>query len=1309
MNKILATALVSALFTTINAQTNNIIWRGTKMVDYGIEKRIYPKFENRGYSVDADNVFITVSKKSNGKKYKVSNPIWKKVNNNELYDIEKFTLIEEDFFETFYHFNEKENTEYFEAKIATFKSIKGEVFRLEGFDIEEEKFISQKELRRKSNIRRQLGTEENPLQSGNFYKIKVDKTGIFKITKKFLQDNGINPNQVNPKHFRIYGNGGVMLPEFNRDLRFSTLQENAIQVVGEEDGKWDNEDYALFYAQGPNGFNLYENSISKGNKRQETRIDKPIHLQNIYEDYAYYYINFDKGEGKRVENMSVDIPQNLITRYDDYQFINEEKYNLMKIGRIWVGDAFVKDKSVVFNTKSAIREEDNIYYKVSIVANKSQGNSVDFNINEKNRETLNISNNSQDFLQIRRFNGKVSGLSGNAISLNITPSLSVNPNGSFYFDYAEVVYKEDLKFNGSQMNFRDFSIHENSGNLYGFSVANASDVEQIWNVSDITNASRMVNKSGNNTNFNFGYKADSEYFNNEFVAFQHSAAYTPLFVEKVENQDLHSLQNIDYLIITNNEMFSEAKRLAQYHEEKNNYRVAIVDVTKIYNEFSSGSQDITAIRDFISYLKNERGGLKYVLIIGDTSYDFKNRISGNDNIVPSYQSENSGSFIGSFVTDDYFVMTDSQRSKLIHSVLPDVPVGRLPAANIFEAKILVDKTLAYYNALPKQSSPFGEWRMKLDFVVDDDTEGGAFHNMMEDIIKNNFEKESTTDRKEYNVRKLYLDASPQESSPGGQRYPQINQSISSGISNSLYMFYFGHGGINGWAQERVLTSDEISNFNNFNSAYTRFPLVSTITCEFTLWDTPDVNSAGEQVIKHKNGGATTMITSSRALSVSYGRNFTDIFTKHIFNLQDNDFNTLGEAHLKAKREYGIHSDHLRVNFLGDPAMKLSRPKPYLKIEKIETPVNGQLRALDFVKILGFVSNEDGSINEKFNGRVAFNIFDKKTDKTTLNNDNISSLEPKLSYQEEGNAIVKASGKVVNGKFEVEFYMPKEINYTLGDGRMLGYADNFETAKQDAYDVYSNQTVKIGDINPNGVNDNEPPKIKLYMNNTNFVDGGITNQNPNLLACVTDDIGINATGAGIGHDITVILDGEVINTIQLNDFYTSGENNGCINPSLSDYQKGSVLYPFKNLKVGEHQLVFKVWDINNNSATASLNFIVQDEASQKLQLNRLLNWPNPFTDKTYIQFEHNCNDALDVNVQIYTITGKLVRTLSQSVLAEPYLEGFRTPRFAIEWDGKDDFGALVGKGTYIYKVLARSQNQEKCKGSATAIEKMVILK
>lgn len=1272
------------------SQKISINWEGAKIRDYGEIKMNLPTFSNPGFSFDQNNIFINIKHSAGEKDLKISGMQWETVSARDLYDLQKDNILPFEIKDVAYTNHKGTRTAH--INVSLFKSENGRILRLSSFNIEETAKLN-------PNTQK-VGTTNNPLNTGNFYKIKVDRSGIFRITKDFLQANGLNPANINPKNFRIYGNGGIMLSEFNQDTKYDALQENAIQVVGEADGVWNDGDYALFYAQGPNGYNLYDPTNGNGFKRTDTRTDRSNNVKNLYDDFSYYFINFDKGPGKRVQDSDLPLTANSITRYDDYQVINDDERNLLKLGKIWVDEpGFTAPKTYTITTKTPAQPGDLITYRTQVVAYKSQGNTLAFNINNQNNSVQSAAPGGLDFVQMR-FQGTLNNVSGNTFNFNFTPDISANPNGNFFFDYLEIQYRENLSFNGGQMNFRDFSLQSGSGQAYSFAMSNASAAEQVWDVTDITNAKRAINKNTGSSTYSFGYIANDPNFNNEFVAFRADAAYTPTYVGKTDNQNLSALQNIDYLVLTSPEMMTHAQRMASHHQTRNNFTTAVVDINKIYNEFSSGRKDLTAIRDFVTHLNSPAGTLKYVLILGDTTYDFKNRIPNNHNIVPAYQSEESGNYVSSFVTDDYIGMTSPQTATHLPSMLADVPVGRLPAANIQEAKLLVDKTLAYYNNLPGQSSPFGIWRMKLDFVADDDKDGGTpFHTIMDETLQDLFE--AATDKPEYNVRKLYMDAFPAVNTAGGQRYPQVNQAIANDVGNSLYMFYLGHGGINGWAQERILTSDEIEDFNNFSNVYSRFPLVSTITCEFTLWDEPGTFSAGEQFIKLPSGGAATMITSSRAIDVNYGVMFTDTFTKSIFELNAGDFDTLGNAFLQAKFDFGGNPNHLKVNFLGDPAMKLSRPKKLLAIDNVETPVPGQIRALDFVKITGHINNANGTLNTNFNGRVVINIYDKRLNKTTLNND--GSLTPILNYTEEGSPIVKASGTAVNGVFTVEFYVPNDINYTMGTGRMLAYADN------KVEDVFINQPVQIGGINPNGINDSEPPKVKLYMNNTNFADGGITDQNPMLLACITDDTGINSTGAGVGHDIVTYLDGQIINTVVLNDFYSSGDGNGCVNPGLADYQKGNVTYPFRNLAPGEHTLTFKVWDINNNSTTETLRFIVKDETNQNLVINRPLNWPNPFTNKTYIHFEHNCDDILDVNVQIYTITGKLVRTLSQPVVAEPFLQGFRTPRQAIEWDGLDDYGDAVGKGTYIFKIFARSQNQEKCKGGATAVEKMVLLR
>lgn len=1302
--KTLKYLLILLTFGSLYSQKTVLQWEGNKITDYGTLSLDLPFFKNENYSVINGIPYISFVKRDKDSfEYEVKNITWESVSGKNLYKINVENIPEREIYSS--NFQKIDGESLNSVFVAAFKRDAQKIYRLVSFDL-----VKKTESRISQSKKTLIGTTENPLLSGDFYKIKVDKSGVFKITTKFLKDNGINPNNINPKNFRIYGNGGISLPEHNQDTRYAALQENAIQVIGEEDGKWDDGDYALFYAQGPHGYNLYNNSNGNGYKRHDTRTanvsDNSI---NVYEDYSYYFINFDKGDGKRVSISDIDIPEEYFTKYDEYQFVNEEKINFLNIGRLWVGDPFNNTKSITFNTNSPISATDELRLGYSVFYSNAANDKLSISINGQSLYNQSLTNPTEaKIMELTNKNVTINNITGNSLKVDFAPT-SPSALVAFYLNYFEIQYKQELKFNDSQMNFRVFDIVEGTGDTYGFKMNNASTLDQVWDVSDITNAKKITNKSSG-SEFSFGYVASSEYFNNEFVAFKNTAAFEPNFVEKIENQDLSSINNIDYLIVTSKDFIPQADRIANYYRTAKNYNVAVVDVKKIYNEFSSGSQDITAIRDFTTKLNNPSGTLKYLLILGDTTFDFRNKTTNNHNYIPSFQSYNSDNFSSTYVTDDYFSMTSPQDSPFLYNIFSDFPAGRIPAENITEAKNLVDKTLSYYNAIPGQSSPFGDWRMKMNFVVDDDKDSrddsnsnpymkGNFHDVMNLVLVNNFE--GSTDKPEYNIKKLYLDSFQAQSTSGGQRFPQINQGITNAMSNSLYLYYFGHGGINGWAQERVLSIQEIAAFNNYNNAFSRFPFISTITCEFTLWDDHNTSSAGEQLLKLPQGGANAMITSSRAIAVDYGRKFTNTYTNNLFKLSNNDFQSTGNAFLKAKIEYGASNDHLKINLLGDPALKLSRPKKLITIDNIDSPVSGQLRALDFVKITGKIDTQDGTTDTSFNGKIVINIFDKKLNKKTLNND--GDLTPVLSYTEEGSPIVKASGNVANGIFTVEFYMPKDINYTVGTGRILAYADN------NVFDVYNNQNQQIGDINPNGINDNEVPKVQLYMNNVNFVDGGITDANPNLLACITDNTGINSTGSGIGHDITVILDGEVVNTTLLNDFFSPGAGNGCINTSFLDYQKGSVLYPFQNLTPGNHQLTFKVWDINNNSTTQTLNFVVKDPNQNNLVIQKLLNWPNPFTNKTYIQFEHNCDDILDVNVQIYTITGKLVRTFSSVVTSNPFLEGYRTSRTSIEWDGKDDYGDPVGKGTYIYKVLVKSEDQEKCKGSASLVEKLVILK
>ncbi|MCB9202285.1 MAG: type IX secretion system sortase PorU [Flavobacteriales bacterium] len=1266
-------------------------WNKPKQLErFEGDSSIFPYFSNSNYALkeSVPTLYGTqeIDNSNSFYKYKIVNINWKKLSGtSELYSINPRDIpIEEEWNCSASH----GKLNYF---ITAYKKQGAFFYQLQSFEIvKEDKTTTQKS--QFDVFAENTDNAESVLRSGNYYKIKIDKTGIYKLDYDFFRNNGIDISKINPKNIRIYGNGGVMLSERIDDFRYGGLQENAITVVGEEDQTFDVGDYVLFYAQGADTW--------------KRNFSNTVHQKNIYEDYAYYYVYFGETEGKRIEPISYGNPSVYFTTYDEALFFEEEDKNISSLGRIWVGKEITIDSQQLTFEVPNLNTNHSIRTNLSYVASSGQNLAVSVSLNGSNIISENVTSNDFFYKGDADINSSVS----NSSQLNYTISVdnSLNPSGKLYLDYIESIFECNLSYIGEQMSFQKFSPLED-GNLYGFKISNANTIERVWNVSDITNASSCVNL-GSASSYEFSYQSNATQFKNEFIAFTDDSAYTPEWIGRVNNQNIRSLSDVDYFIISYSQFIPQANRLKEYHES-NGMNVEVVTPEQIYNEFSSGSQDITAIRDFLRYHYTKDGKkLKYVLLFGGASYDFKDRISNNTNFVPAYQSINSVDLGSSFVTDDYYTILEDGESELnssgvsqINSYEMDIAIGRLPASNLSEAKAMVDKTLGYVNDIADKGTPFGDWRTKIHFVVDDDklTSTSTFHSRMESSISNFVE----TNLPDYTLNKLYIDSFQEDVSGGGQRFPQVNRAIRNAIeTGTLLINYFGHGGNTGWAQERILTLDDISNNTNFNSEYTRLPLIMTITCDFSIWDNPNLISGGQLLIKNGNGGSFAILTTSRAIGVGYGLSVNQIFVEELFEKENNNYLPIGEAVRKAKVRYNSY-DNRRVNLLGDPAIPLARPQQGVSIDKINginaSDFNQTIKALEFVSIEGKVLKSDSTLDENFNGTITGTLFDKPVTKKTLNND--GDL-PILEYSEQISAVFRGSTKVENGEYKLEFYVPKDINYDVGNAKLTLYAENGTT---DA--ITAKSDVSLGGINSEGLDDKEPPVVRLYMNNTNFVDGGITDNSPFLVACVSDNYGINATGSGVGHDITAVLDGNILDTYVLNEFYEGGEKSPCGDSDLSDYQQGKVVFPLQDLELGSHQITFKIWDINNNSSTVTLDFVVVAGGSDELILKRVLNWPNPFTDKTYFHFEHNCHAPLDVQVQVFTITGKLVKTIRGIATSSPVREGFRTDKYAISWDGLDDFGDKLGKGTYIYRLKVQSLSPNECKGSATAIEKLVLIK
>ena len=545
-----------------------------------------------------------------------------------------------------------------------------------------------------------------------------------------------------------------------------------------------------------------------------------------------------------------------------------------------------------------------------------------------------------------------------------------------------------------------------------------------------------------------------------------------------------------------------------------------------------------------------------------------------------------------------------------------------------------------------------------------------------------------------NVFKIHSDSYVQETTSGGDRYTLVNKAIFDALEvGAVVVNYFGHGGEDGLAVERIfdkINAQELKNACKLNCFV-------TVTCEYTKFDNPLRPTAGEYLYWNKDGGAIGLITTTRQIFVSVGVAFNVVLEEYLFAFGSNDYPSMAEALRLTKNDPTISGIGQRrlVFFIGDPAMKLAFAKPNIRLTEInDVPVNGNtdvLQALSHAKLEGEVVDEFGNSLPNYNGVLTATIYDKEIQRSTLGNDGTTQNGQPIimDFNTLGETIFRGQATITNGKFEFDFVVPRDIGIPVGTGKLSFYAKSTTSLEDQGG---ANFDIKIGGLNENAPEDNEGPTIALFMNDENFISGGITNEAPTLLAKLQDENGIN-TASGIGHDIIAILDGDEANPFKLNDYYQSDVDN---------YQAGKVTYPFRDLEPGLHTLTFKAWDVYNNSATSELQFVVYNQ-NETLVVENVLNYPNPFVNYTEFWFNHNSSDALDVSVQIFTVSGKLVRTLNGQTLGGS--KNTSSVSRDIIWDGKDDFGDKIGKGVYVYKLTVRSNQINK---QVEKYQKLVIL-
>ena len=1117
------------------------------------------------------------------------------------------------------------------------------------------------------------------LASGSWFRIATTQQGVHKMTYQFLKDLGIDVDNIDPRRLRIYGNGGGQLPFNNSKFRYDDLQENAILVQGENDGVFDNTDFVLFFA------------TAQTRWKYDGTGETFSHQLNGYSDSTYYFITTDLGSGKRIQHLAEasGTPNQTVSTYNDYQFIESELVNLLKSGREWYGeslDNLNSSRSYNFSFPNLVTSEQ-ATFRANMIARAVNGSSTTNRVSASLSGISpivtyfnNVGTSPQDNYALPISFNQAFLPSSSTISASISFSSS-DPNALGWVNYLEMNARCQLTATGrgTQMGFRDVR-SVGTGNITEFNLTSVTNSHQVWDITDPLNVAIQDHRFlGNQILFTTETSVLKEFQLLDGVNY-----LVPVKAGGIANQNLHALPQAGMIIVAPEGFLSTADKLADYHRSHDGLVVHVVTHRQIFNEFSSGAQDVSAIRDFMKMFYDRATSPadmpRYLLLYGDASYDMKYRITNNSNIVTSYQSAGSLNQTQTYMSDDFFGLLDDTEGDWTSGEIVDMAVGRLPVRTATEAEAMLNKILRYGGG-DDPAIVLGDWRNTITFVGDDQDSNTHFKQSDTLAVRN--------DRNEpvYNIDKIYLDAYNQISTPGGQRYPDAQQAIIDRVQRgTLLLTYIGHGGEVGWAHERILEVSDINGWTNFNKQ----AAFLTATCEFTRVDDPSRTSAGELVMLNPNGGGICLFTTSRLAFSSSNNNLCQRFFTHVFTPINGRMPTMGEVFEQTKID--VYTDPYVRNFLliGDPALRMAYPQ----YEVVTSTINGvpanlptdTLKALSRITVTGEVRGLNGSRLTSFNGTLYPTVYDKTETIYTLGNDINVTNDPSFPapFQLRKNVIFRGKVSVTNGTFSFTFIVPRDIRFQYGYGRISYYAQNGQT---DAHG-YNNDIV-VGGYNSLAAADSKGPEIRLYMNDEKFVRGGLTDANPYLYAIVSDTSGINTIGNGIGHDMTAELSTETNKIHVLNDYFES---------DLNSYQNGKVYYPFSELSPGPHTVTFKVWDVYNNSSESSTDFIVAESAD--LALSHVLNYPNPFTTRTTFMFEHNRPYTnLDVQVQVFTVSGKLIKTISGKIFST----GYRSDD--LHWDGLDDFGDRIGRGVYVYKLRVRASD-----GSyADKFEKLVILR
>ena len=1077
--------------------------------------------------------------------------------------------------------------------------------------------------------------ERSVLADGHWVKIRVSESGVCRMSFSELRSAGLEPSQV-----RVFGYGGAQKEQDFSKPNIDDLPQVPVYV---------GEDYILFYVQGPISW-TYNGS-------------RFAHTRNTYSDFGYYLLSDDAGdmllfpEAEAVSGSPTDV-----TYYSYYQVQDEDSVNLIDRtgvsggGRTFYGEQFAAGQTRTFTFSTPYANGDNSSVYIDMAANAATTSTVKAKLNNTSSKSIYISSIPDHYTF-----GVAGTISMNGASEEQNQRVTiqfVNSNASAlaWLNYIEITTPSELVMTGSYMGIRSL-VNRNTTNPVRFLLRNTTASTQIWDVTDLAAIQRMPTTMVDDQLAWVGTQADGVH---EYIAVNTDGTkfVQAEVVGEVKNQNLHALNNIDYIIICPEGYEDVSEDLAKAHEAKQAITYAIVTDQQVYNEFSSGTPDATAYRWLMKMLYDRaKNGIgqqpRWLLLMGLGTFDNRKLLrNSGTSLLLTYQSKNSVNEIKAYATDDYFAYLDDNEGTIDTQGRMDIGVGRLPVESLDEARTTVDKLIQYI-----RNEQTGKWKNQLVYLADDGENGTHTETAEKSAelvrIKN----------PDFIVHKIFLDAYPQEVNASGESYPLAKNRVLNLLKNGVLFFnYSGHGGYNAITNESILNLKDIAGMTNKNQAFWLFA-----TCNFAQCDAGK-RSAAETAVLNPKGGAIGILAATRTVYASQNTNLNRSVCDTLFGHSDvfHYDMTLGEAISIGKNLLGSDENKLAYVLLGDPCMRLNYPTDY----HVETLTEmDTLNALSVQHVEGRIIDEDLNTVSDFNGKVDITIYDKMQSIPTRDNDNAGGDPRVIAYNDYPNTIFSGATDVKDGLFNYTFMVPKDIRYNFDNGRIVYYAvteDSLETAEA----VGHFEQFIIGGTGSTVAIDTIGPEMEIYLNSPAFRNGDKTYATPRFFANLYDKNGINTAGAGIGHDLMLIIDDDPKMIYSLNEYFTAANNS---------YQAGQVSYLMEELANGPHSLTFRAWDLLNNSTTKSLNFIV--EAGLDPSIYNVTTYPNPVQQSGVVHLIVNYDqpdELIETEIYLYNAAGQMVYSHKQD---NPDEVSINLPSLGLN------------TGVYIYSVKIKSASSK----------------